>query len=359
MDPVITTKSSRAPVNLPAGNDHPVVQLPFTALIDGRQFRGHGLSLVAAYVAGLMDPAVMGTTRIVRLMFQFDGFAVTLVADAVINEAAHGSGEAELIFTHPSAEHLPQLRHILNAYIAGDLVALGQTIGVAGTSAPHALHNTRTARPRLQLRPFLGGMGLALLSAGLLAVAVSLVYQRAFVTDVPSLGRVVSTGEVLRATTTGQIVFVDLSAGQGDVVIAIQSVSGDIQSLVMPCDCTATTQGLREGSTVLMGEMVVRLVSDTDQLVVAATLDAPMLFALEAADRIVLTYSDGQTSEATADPQPVIQGDLQTVFLRPETPLTDSQAGAPVQLRLLEDPGSPAVWAQTIRNRFLDTFKGA
>ncbi|WP_322894164.1 MULTISPECIES: hypothetical protein [unclassified Yoonia] len=359
MDPVITTKASRAPATLQAGNDHPVVQLPFIALIDGRQFRGHGLSLVAAYVAGLMDPAVLGATRIVRLMFQFDGFAVTLVVDAKVQETAHGSGEAELIFTQPSGAHLPQLRHILNAYIAGDLVALGQTIGVAGTTAPKAPQQTRSARTRLSLRRVVGGMGLALLSLALVAIAGSLVYQRAFVTLVPSLGSVVSTGETLRATTTGQVVFVNLDAGQGDVVVAIQAASGEVQSLLMPCDCTAVTQGLREGSTVLIGETIMQLVSASDQWVVAATLDPQMLFALAGADRILLTYPDGQTSDATADPQPLFQGAAQTIILRPITPLTEGQAGAPVQLRLLRDASGLAVWAENIRDRFLVTFEGA
>lgn len=359
MDTLITTKANRVPANLSAGNDQPVVQLPFIALIDGRQFLGHGLSLVAARVAGLMDPAVTGTTRIVRLIFQFDGFAVTLVVDAVVQEAVPGSGDAELVFSQPSGEHLPQLRHILNAYIAGDLVALGQTIGVAGTSSPKTAHQVQNTTPKLSLRRFVGGMGLALLTLALIAVAGSLVYQRAFVTVVPSFGKVVSTGEVLRATTTGQIVFVNQSAGQGEVVLAIQSASGDVQSLVMPCDCNVVMHGLREGSTVLIGETVVQLVAESDQLIVAATLSSAMLFALNAADRIVLTYPDGRTSDATADAQQMSQGEEQIVVLHPDIPLTDAQVGAPVQLRLMRDTSGPAAWADNIRTRFLDTFKGA
>ena len=58
METAVVSNPNRLPVNLHRGNDHPVIDLPFTAVIDGRQFRGRGLSLVAAYVAGLMDPAV-------------------------------------------------------------------------------------------------------------------------------------------------------------------------------------------------------------------------------------------------------------------------------------------------------------
>jgi mannuronan synthase len=136
METVLLLKSPVAPVTLPSGNDHPVVDLPFTAVIDGRQFRGRGLSLVAAYVSGLIDPQAINAVRIVRLVFQFDGFSVALVAEARVREGTEGSGTAELAFVHPTGAHLPQLRHILNAFIAGDLMGLGQTLGVAATRAP-------------------------------------------------------------------------------------------------------------------------------------------------------------------------------------------------------------------------------
>jgi mannuronan synthase len=75
----------------------------------------------------------------------------------------------------------------------------------------------------------------------------------------------VTTGEVLRATATGQIVFLDLAAARGDVAVAIQAASGDVQSLVMPCDCAVTANDLREGSTVLLGEPVAWLHSADDR----------------------------------------------------------------------------------------------
>ncbi|MDT8857111.1 hypothetical protein RNZ50_19145 [Paracoccaceae bacterium Fryx2] len=360
MENAVLSNANRVPVNLPGGNDHPVVDLPFTAVIDGRQFRGRGLSLVAAYVSGLMDPAAINATRIVRLMFQFDGFAVTLVVDAEVREGAHGSGEAELLFASPTGPHLPQLRHILNAYISGDLVGLGQTIGVAGTAAPKGPKAAGAPESRMSLRRVAGGAGVGLVSLALIAVAGTLTYQRTFVSLVPSLGTVISTGEVLRATTTGQIVFLDLNAARDDVAVAIQSASGDVQSLVMPCDCVVTSNGLREGSTVLIGEPVLQLASDSDRRLVAAAIPPAMLFDLAGADRIELTFPGGQTALATAEPQgPAVAGaDAQLILLRPDVPLDAGRVGQPVQVRILRGSGGLGTWANTARARLVTIFKG-
>lgn len=351
-------KANWVPVNLPAGNDHPVVNLPFSAVIDGRQFRGRGLSLVAAYVAGLMDPAAMNAVRIARLVFQFDGFAVTLDTDVEVREGAAGSGEVELIFIHPTGPHLPQLRHILNSFIAGDLVGMGQAIGVAGTAAPKGQKAAGIPESRLSPRRVLGGMSVGLLSLALLAVAGTLVYQRIFVTLVPNLGTVISTAEVLRATSTGQIVFLDLTAGRGDVVVAIQATSGDVQSLVMPCDCVVTASGLREGSTVLIGEPVLQLASDSDERLVSIALPSALLFALSQAGGVQLTFPDGETTSASVQTAAQIStGQEQSpTLLRPDAALAPDRLGQPVEVRIQRGSDSIETWASAARARFVSLF---
>ena len=363
MEKAIAPNLVRPPINLQGGNDHPVVDLPFVAVIDGRQFRGRGLSLLAAYVAGLMDPAVLNTTRIVRLMFQFDGFFVSIVVDAEMREGAPGSGEVEMIFVNPTGPHLPQLRHILNAFIAGDLVGLGQTIGVAGTAAPNGSNTALPIQGRATLRRVVGAASVSLFSLALLAIAGTLAYQQMFVTLVPALGQVVSTAEVMRATATGQIVFLDLEARQGEVAVAIQANSGDVQSLILPCDCTITAQGLREGSTVLIGEPVLQLVSEADQRLVAAAIPPAMVFKLSGADQIELTFPSGATSIATTVPaQPKlgpVGSDVQTILLRAASPIPTDQIGQPVQIRIRHDGGRVGDWVTSLRDRAVNLFKGA
>lgn len=365
MEKLVLSKPTRQPRTLPEGNDHPVVDLPFSAVIDGRQFRGQGLSLVAAYVTGLLDPAMLNTARIARLMFQFDGFAVTLVVETLVRDGADGSGAAELVFVNPTGPHLAQLRHIMNAFIAGDLVGLGQTIAVAGTAAPKGAKVAADPESRFSPRRVAGGLAVGALSLALITLAGTLAYQRLFVALVPTLGTVVSTGEVLRATTTGQIVFLDLTAAKGEVGVAIQSASGDVHSLTMPCDCAVSSNGLREGSTILMGEPVLQLMSDTDQFLVAATIPAEMMFDLASSSQIELTYPGGAVALADAAPSDaaqtarLAQTDPQLVLLRPDVALEASQVGTPVQVRILRGAGGLGAWAVAARSRFVSLFKGA
>lgn len=315
---------------LSAGNDHAVIDLPFTALIDGRQFRGHGLSLVSAHVVGLMGATMPGLPRLVRLVFGFDGFAVTLVVLADVREAPAGDGELELNFTEPSGPHLPQLRHILNAYIARDLVSLGAVIGVAGTTPPKP---ARAAAVDDRRRLFQGS-GLAALTLALVALAGGLIYQRSYVQLLPDLGQVTLQGETLRATASGQIAFLDTAAPMGQVALAITTASGDVLSLTKPCDCTASSLGLRVGSTVLAGEPVLQLTQAQAAVVVAVPVPPALAFDLARGDRVEVTLPDGTITTASA----VLNG-TQPAVLTPAAALDPALVGEPVQVRLVRDGG--------------------
>ncbi len=315
-------------VSLSDGHDHPIVDLPFTAIIDGRQFRGHGLSLVSAHVVGLMGTSVQDVPRLVKLVFDFDGFAVTLVTLAEIRDSLRGKGEVDLNFIKPSGPHLPQLRHILNAYIAHDLVSMGQVIAVAGTTPPKPAKQTTPSAAR----QYLQGSALAVLTAGLIVAAAALIYQRSFVRLLPDLGIVTLQGETLRATASGQIAFLDMVAPMGQVAIAITTTTGDVLSLAMPCDCRADSLGLRVGSTVLTGEPILALSAADAAAVVQAVFPAELAFDLARGDRVELLLPDGSVVPATA-----ALG--QTDILIPTTALAPTLVGQPVQVRLIRQSG--------------------
>lgn len=327
--------------SLSDGNDHPIVDLPFTAMIDGRQFRGRGLSLVSAHVVGLLGVSAPGVPRIVKLVFDFDSFAVTLVMLADIRDSPGGKGEIDLIFTQPSGPHLPQLRHILNAYIARDLVSLGQVIGVAGTTPP------KPAKPLAPdpKRQYLQGSVLALLAVALIAVAITLIYQRGYVRLLPDLGVVTLQGETLRATANGQIAFLDIAAPKGQVALAITTTNGDVLSVMMPCDCRASSLGLRIGSTVLMGEPILRLSAPDAPMVVQSVIPPELAFDLARGDQIALTLPDGSHLLAKA-----VAG--QNDVLIPSQTLDKALLGQPVQVRLIRRGGWLDGWISTLGQWF-------
>lgn len=326
--PLILKSPAIAPLS--AGYDHAMLDLPFTALIDGRQYRGHGLSLVSAQVVGLMGATTPGVPKIVRLIFDFDGFAVTLVVLADVREAPGGSGEVELNFTEPSGPHLPQLRHILNAYIARDLVTLGTVIGVAGTTPPKPAKSVTASSGRKVLQ----GTALVGLAFVLVAAAGGLIYQRSHVQLLPDLGTVMMQGETLRATASGQIGFLDTAAPLGQVALAITTSTGDVLSLTMPCDCVASSLGLAVGSTVLAGEPVLQLTKPDAGVVVLSIIPPALAFDVARGDRVELTLPDGSIVAATAQ-----LNASQPAVLTPATALPTALIGAPVQVRLIRQGG--------------------
>ena len=157
-----------------------MLDIPFVVGIDGRQFKGERLSLVAAEITGLMDPALDGATRLMRFMFPFKGFSVTLEVLGQVQSLDRGNGHATVNFVDPAGEHLPQLRHLINSYIAGDLVALGEVIGVAPSIPSPANRAAAMNAKRLTFSRVLGSAGLAVATLALLAAVGTLAYNRIF-----------------------------------------------------------------------------------------------------------------------------------------------------------------------------------
>lgn len=320
--------------------EHPLVTIPFTAFIDGRKFLGQGLSLVEAHVTGLADPALEGQERLVRLSFEFQGFSVSLNPKMRIERLS--SRQLVLHFAEPAGPHLPQLRHILNEFIAGDLTAIGSVIR-AGTLGGAAGGGAGTVRRGFGRR-LVSAAGTLLTLAAMLALvglAWLLIENRLLVTDFASPGRVVEEGRTLRAVADGQIAFLDTGAAPGDVVLAIAATSGETLSLAMPCDCTVRTIGVAEGSTVLSGEPVLRLAEPGAATVIEAEVPARDALAVEAAGGAQFRVPGGAWHEAAllTDAFPV-EGDDGLVPLRfaPARPLDPALSGRLVEMRLVGEP---------------------
>lgn len=324
------------------GNDHPVIAIPFTAYIDGRQFAGKGLSLVEAHLTGLADQTLEGGIRLVRLAFEFEGFSVSLTPLMRIDRVS--LGQLSLHFTEPTGPHLPQLRYILNDYIAGDLASIGAVIRAGGLQGADAGAVPRP--PRTQGQRIRSGVGTVfVLSAAAILLATSwfLIEKRLLVTEFAPLGQLTAEGQTLRAVADGQIVFIDPEAAKGDVVIAIAATSGETLSLAMPCDCDVLALGIREGSTVLSGEDLLRLTEAAAPTVIEIDLPARDTIGLSAQGAAEFRLAGGGWRDAVLlDIGPAAQGDSGTVPVRlaPSAALDPGSIGSLVEMRLVRDAAS-------------------
>ncbi len=62
----------------------------------------------------------------------------------VIVTGSRKPGEMTLQFADPAGEHLPQLRHIINSYIAGDVMSLRGLLAYTGPTKPKAPKGAET-----------------------------------------------------------------------------------------------------------------------------------------------------------------------------------------------------------------------
>lgn len=340
------TQPAREPGALPAfiggGNEHPLIDIPFSVYVDGRQYAGQGISLLEAHVVGLADPALEDQERLVRIAFDFGGFSVSLHPKVRI--LREDPQRLVLRFTEPTGDHLPQLRHILNDYISGDLTSLGTVLRANPLGAPKAAGTRVTqASASFVVRRVLGMVTVLVLALGLLAIAAMLMGQRLLVTRLSAPGQVAIAGETLRAVADGQITYLDLAAPEGEVAFAIATTSGETLSFAMPCNCEALPVGIEEGSTVLAGEPVLTLVKGNASTVVEASIPVSVLFPMQQAGGAEMRLADGRTVFGRlADHGPVAtaEDELVTVRLEPMEPIEVELAGQAVELRIRQAPQS-------------------
>ncbi|SHJ01538.1 HlyD family secretion protein [Palleronia salina] len=338
----MTHAPDTSPAPLSAGNEHPLIDIPFTAVIDGRRYSGGGLSMTTAQVTGLIDRGIDGTQNIVRLIFDFPGFQLALSPAAQVRVIDDNTGV--LVFSEPTGDHSAQLRQVLNDYISGDLTSSGRLIRSGALAQPKNGGSGAPGKPTIGQRVRSGAATLVVLAltVALIALAVSLMQARLFTTDIAAPGRVVPEGQTIRATADGQISFIDAEAQAGDVLFALDTVDGETLSIAMPIDGVAQPISVTEGSTVLAGEPLFAVSPDDAALTIEARLPQELLFEVQQTGGVDVTLPGGAEFRATLAegfraPGAVGSDGLVRTNLVPSIDLPDGTAGQVAALSVTRD----------------------
>lgn len=336
MDHAITSTPRTGPAAQGWGGpaDHPMLAMPFHVEIDGRQYKGREISLVRAEISGLIDPHMQGTERFAWVVFRFQGYTVGLSIEVRVEAVDAAKGTAALVFLDPMGEHLPQLRHLMNAQIAGDLVTLGNVLAV---QPPPVAKPARGPVRGGGLRRIGGTVLVVALTVALVGLVVGKVFSRVFTLRLSTPAVAGFDGRTLAATATGQIEFLNPDAKTGEVAFAIRANTGQTLSVVLPCDCRVEVLGPDAGSTVFAGDPVLR-VSDRDApLVVNGTILPEELLELSRARSVELRFADGTTATARLAPGGLgsaAPGDPVPFQLIPDQPLVADRAGQLAEVTL-------------------------
>ena len=326
-----TDTEDQSDAGLAFQSEFPQVKLPFQISIGGLNLEGISISLTKALVSGRLPRDLEYQDELVSLRFDFDGFSVTLFADAILSQDTNDpSAPISVFFTHPTDGHLSPLRYLINSFIAGDTVTLGQLLSTGAAPSQLRPNPPKNVPRRIQVSMRV----VALAGLGLLfgMVASDLVYQRLILSYEPRPLVISSSDQMLRATAAGQITFLNPGAAEGDIAFTLVSNRGEFFSLRMPCACESTIAGgLFEGATVLSGDPVLALQSES-QPVVQADLSQAGLARFFRGDQAEVVTPEGR---------------IQPVRLR-----LDTSTARPLATVVFPENAKPLVTGQIARLRF-------
>jgi hypothetical protein len=273
-------------------DEHPVLNIPFIVRVGSQKFNGTGISLTAAYV---QSPEIGGleddSTHIVDLTFLFENFSVTIRPEVIVAKKRK-SGELTLQFLNPTGDHLPQLRYVLNSFIAGDFVSLGSMMSYSGPTEVKAEGKGADAPTYQRLR----SAAVAVMSVALIGVAAGILIKRN--TEFYELRPVFieRSGKEMRATSAGQISYMNPAARVGEVVFSIDAITGDVFNYKLPCDCeVSVSEEIFEGATVLPKDLILTIFDPSVTVRVQAQMSIEGLSRAMSGDKTYLDFNDGRT----------------------------------------------------------------
>ncbi len=318
-------------------DEHPAVKLPFVLIVDGQRFSGSSLSVTHIYATTTDAPEIAaGTRHAAVLKISFKSFSITLHPLVTVQKV--GAGQVVFQFTDPTGDHLPQLRYILNNMISGDFVSLDGLVSYTGPTEPKKAKDAAKTSVMERVR----SIAVSLLSACLALAAAFVVYTRYTTSFEMHPVFVDRAGQQMRATTAGQLSYLNPAAGRGEVVYSINSNTGDVLSFQMPCDCeVAVSKNFSEGSTVLPTDLILTIFDNSVEIRVQTLMSVEGLARAMRGDRVHLDMSDGRLIPVTVKPGDTsiaanLRGDLYVpVDLGvSEGTLTSEDIGKSARLRL-------------------------
>lgn len=319
--------------------EHPVLSVPFTAYLGDHKLEGAELSVTAAYVniGGALDPAWKGHREVCKLQFDFQGFSVTLFPEMIV-AGSRREGEMTLQFMDPAGDHLPQLRYIMNTFIAGDFVSMGGMMSYSGPTMPKPAKANDPAATKFRMR----SLAVIVMSLTLIAVTTNILYGRLTQSYEPRPVFVERTGLEMKATTAGQVTFLNPAAKKGEVVFSINSNAGDVLNFQLPCDCeVVVTEGIFEGSTVLPIDSILSFFDPNASVRIQTQMSVEGLSKVMTGEQAYLDLNDGRTIPVrvvptTATNAASLRGDpfVPVRLTSPDGALTPADLGKAGRLRL-------------------------
>ncbi|MEL6466546.1 MAG: hypothetical protein AAFQ58_16390 [Pseudomonadota bacterium] len=292
-----TAQNQHVPPGFGLENEHPMLTMPFSLRLFGQRLEGKRISVTEIEVAVPRGTMAAGTRDIATLVFPFEDFAITLVAQVTVTERGD-DGTTVLLFAEPTGAHLAQLRYIINSFIAGDVITLKGMMAYSGPTQPKAPKPASEKRMRDRVRSIV----VALVSVSVALLAAAVVFSRYTTAYELYPVFIEQAGLDMQATVAGQVTFLNAEAGAGEVAFTIASNTGDVLSFQMPrAGEVRVATNISEGSTVLPEDLILTILDNSSELRLTTLISIEGLTRALQGDPAVIELTDGRDVPVTVD----------------------------------------------------------
>ena len=321
-------------------SDFPQVKMPFQATIAGVQMEGISLSQTKALVQGVLPEHLDYQDDLISLRFDFDGFSISLFADAILaQDRKGGNAPITAYFTQPTDAHFMPLRYLVNSYLAGDVVTVGHLLSTGAQT------QVDDAGPDPLPKPVSRWRMAALWAMGPLLIYLfsQLFVSKAIYAYEPHPVIFAHSEQVLRATVSGQVVALNPNARAGEIGYTLMGSTGELVSPRMPCNCLSeASEGVFVGATVLAGEPVLNIRDRYAPIEAGVTLSQSGFDHHLTGARAELLLRDGRVVPVELSTQGLNSATMEVDVRLPKT-LGDIAAGDVARLRFNR---MPAAWGR-------------
>lgn len=295
-----------------------------------------------------------------KLIFDSGDFTLSVPIEFEVRKYNADSGFMRARFVNMNRRNLALLHHIINSYLAGEILAAGDILEVAGRENyvkkdldAQEEGEVSTLRKTLQTVKRVVGYALLLAAlAGLVWFIGYTAYNRMFLVEALS-ARVHGDVVVLRAPDNGVFEIPenrDENPGQGQLLGVVKLIGGGVASILNPCDCRLQDVHSLDGAFVGRGEPLFTLMPEDETLSVTAFVAFNDVAQLETGQSARIRLTDGS----------LMTGRIERI--RAASRLENRQSGAEIdaeqvaEVSIVTDEPIPAGMLDTVASVSFDTL---
>lgn len=326
---------------------HPRYRLPMRAGVKGRFYDVLDWSLGGFALTGGSD---FSQGEVVRagLIVPMNGYDLSIKVGAEVRYVAEDSQRVGFAFVDLEDPQASLLRYVADALVAGELVAAGDIVDVAGRHGTGRSRGLPAAVPESSWQTLKRGGRRAASGAAVLTIIGALcsylwanVYEEVYVVRAQTAS--VSAKVVnVASPAVGRVGFLNENeeVALGEPLMTVTPTAGDPITVQSPCDCRQVRQEFSGGDFVKTGDTVVKLMRIDAPLVVSALVPPDRLMSLYGLQKGRIIYADGRRVDDAGilwlPGQDDARGDLPrsdlTVVLDPRRALSAHMMGQPVEV---------------------------